>query len=348
MNPRDDQDDPATPTCWALSDGRVGIEIQALGLARALGTEPVNKRIKARGLWPLLPPRFWSSPLRLLATNSDPLAPPWPDLVVGCGRQAVGFNRAIRKAAGGTCFSVQIQDPKVSLSDFDVVVTPRHDGLRGANVIETLGSMHGLSEALLAEAAATFAPRFAHLPPRRIGVLVGGDSRTHKFTTENALTLASRLQAWTEAEPVGLIVTPSRRTGVEQVALLRRALGGLPAEVWDGRGDNPYRAMLALSDSFVVTSDSVNMACEAAFTGKPIHVAPVEGGTEKFARFHRAMAEAGITRPLDAPLEPWTYPPLRETERVAAEIRRRLAERRTEFRRPGPAAPGVDLPSRAG
>ena len=32
-------------TCWVVTDGKVGMEIQAIGLAEALGIEPVVKRI---------------------------------------------------------------------------------------------------------------------------------------------------------------------------------------------------------------------------------------------------------------------------------------------------------------
>ncbi len=45
------------------------------------------------------------------------------------------------------------------------------------------------------------------------------------------------------------------------------------------------------------------------------------------ARFHQALQEAGATRPFTGRLEPWSYPPLRDTETAAAEIRRRLAAR---------------------
>ena len=71
----------------------------------------------------------------------------------------------------------------------------------------------------------------------------------------------------------------------------------MPAFIWDGSGDNPYFGMLGLADAIIVTADSVTMVSEAAATGKPVHVVALEGGSAKFARFHRAMAEAGITRP---------------------------------------------------
>ena len=67
-------------------------------------------------------------------------------------------------------------------------------------------------------------------------------------------------------------MTPSRRTGAEVEAELRKALADTPSYIWDGQGENPYLAVLALADSLITTADSVNMVSEACFTGKPVHV----------------------------------------------------------------------------
>ena len=315
-------------SCWVVSDGRVGIEIQCRGLAEALGFDPAIKRIKTRAPWRWLPPAFWRDPLRALDPAGDRLAPPWPDLVIGTGRQAVAPNLAIRRASGGRTVAIQIQDPKVAPERFDLVIAPEHDGLTGANVIATRGSLHGLTEAHLAVAAARLAPKVDGLPKPRVGVLIGGKSRVHSLPDPLARRLGEGLADMARGQGVGLIVTPSRRTEARTMAILREALAGLPAYVWDGQrddqGDNPYRGILGLADAFVVTGDSVNMVCEAAFTGKPVHTAEVAGGTPKFRHFHAAMERDGITRPFAGRLESWHYAPLRETESVAAEIRRRL------------------------
>ena len=329
------------PLCWVVSDGRAGNETQGLGLARALGFDPTVKRLVIRAPWRWLPPAFWPAPLAAIGPAGDRLAAPWPDVAIGTGRLAVGPVRAIRRASGGRSFAIQILDPKVSPRAFDVVVAPAHDGLAGANVITTRGALNGLTQERLAEAAARLAPRVAHLPRPLVAVLVGGDSRVHRLTAELTRSLAAGLSRLAREEGAGLLVTPSRRTGPENTAILRQALAGLPAEIWDGKGDNPYLGYLALADAFVITADSVNMTCEAAFTGKPIHVAEVAGGTSKFARFHAALREAGVTRPFTGRLESWSYPPMNETAEVAAEIRRRMIERDpARFERLSPAAVG--------
>jgi mitochondrial fission protein ELM1 len=75
-----------------------------------------------------------------------------------------------------------------------------------------------------------------------------------------------------------------------------------------------------------VTADSISMISEAAATGKPVYVIELDGGSRKFARFHQAMRDAGITRPFTGAVETWRYTPPGDTERAAVEIRRRLAK----------------------
>ncbi len=341
-------------SCWVVSDGRVGIEIQAAGLARAIGLDPVIKQLKARSPWGLMPPRLWLDPLKHLHPAGDALAPPWPDVLVGCGRLAVAPSTAVRRAAAGKTFTVQIQAPKVPLDRFDLVVVPRHDRIAGGNVINTLGSMHDFDPKAIAEAASRLPAAYEALPRPRVAVMLGGRSRVHRIRLEDARRLAGHLKAWARDQGAGLMVTASRRTERETLAMLRQELAGWSAVFWTGGDGNPYHGLLGLADRFVVTADSVNMVTEAASTGRPINIAPVTGGTRKFTRFHDAMAEAGITRPLGDTIENWDYVPLRETARVAAEIRQRLAAHApqgTAEAAPAPAeearSSSVDLSRRA-
>ncbi len=44
---------------------------------------------------------------------------------------------AIRRASGGRTVAAQIQDPGVGRDEFDLMVVPEHDRLRGPRVIVT-------------------------------------------------------------------------------------------------------------------------------------------------------------------------------------------------------------------
>lgn len=302
---------------------------QVLGLAEAVGWPFIEKRLAVRSPWRHLAPNLWFQPLSALAPDGDRLSPPWPDLVIACGRNAVAPALAAKRASGGRTLWVQIQDPRFARGKADLLVVPSHDAARGENVITTLGAVHRVTPARLAAEALRFIAVFAALPRPRVAVLIGGDNRVYRFSAEGFAAFADQL-AGLAHRGFGLMVTPSRRTGPAAETLLRARLQGLPAFVWDGTGENPYFGMLGLADAAIVTADSVSMVSEAAATGKPVHVVPLEGGSAKFDRFHQAMTQAGISRPFRGEIEHWTYTPPDDNARAGAAIRDLLARRLAE------------------
>jgi mitochondrial fission protein ELM1 len=284
---------------WVLTDGKAGTRSGALGLAEAVGFPVVEKHVL--------------------------LEPPWPRLIVSAGERSVGPALEIKRRAGDGAFSVHIQHPRIDPARFDLVVVSTHDRLAGPNVRVTIGALHRVTGDLLSDAATRFGPTFAHLPRPLVAVLIGGANRVYRFDGKTAARLADDLAALARSAGCGLLVTASRRTGAANEALLREKLRGLPVAFWDGEGENPYFAYLALADALVVTGDSVNMVSEACYTGKPVHVFRLPGGTgSKFERFHEALAELGATRPFTGRLETWPCTPLDERTALAEEIRRRL------------------------
>ncbi len=316
---------PAGTATWVISDGTIGMEIQSLALARTIGAEPVLKRVAPRLPWRALPARAWAFPFLSLGPDSDPIEPPWPDLVIGTGRIAAALSSAIRRASGGRTFTVQMQDPHLPPDRFDLIVVPEHDGYAAPNAVATMGSMHQVTEARLDDARATWAPRFAHLRRPLVVAIIGGSNRRYRLDVDDAARLGRSLAPL--AEEHGLAVTPSRRTGKPQEAAIAHALAATDAYVWDGSGDNPYIGLLSLADAFVVTSDSTNMATEALATGKPVHVVHLPGKPGKFGVFHAALERRGYTRPFNGAIESWSYAAPDDTERVARIVRERLAER---------------------
>ena len=310
---------------WVLTDGRAGTRNQALGLADAVGLPFEEKLIRSAPPWRWLPPVLWPPGVLGVGPRGDPLAPPWPDLVISSGGRAVGPALAVRKRSGNRTFCVHVTNPRVDPARFDLVAAALHDRLSGPNVVVTLGALNRVTGRRLDEAASRFAPLFENLPRPLVAVLVGGSNRVYRMTAETMQRMASDLASMATESGAGLLVTTSRRTGADNEATLRRALNGLPSWFWDGGGENPYFGFLALADAIVVTADSVSMVSEACATGKPVHVVSLEGGKRsKFALFHRALEDAGYTRPFRRALETWQYQPLDETARVAAEVRRRM------------------------
>ena len=320
-----------TRSCWVVTDGKAGMESQCLGLAERLaellpgGLEVTVKRIHLRLPWRVAVPWLTLGVRHAISPKGDLLAPPWPDILIATGRKSVPAPLAARKATGGRCFTVQIQNPRISFNNFSLVVLPEHDRHTGPNVVRTKGALHRVSPARLTEEAARFRGQVTDLPAPHIVAVLGGPNAAYRFDVQEARSLGRELAALARDTGGSLLVTPSRRTGAANEGALAEVIANVPHIMWNHEGENPYYGWLGLADAVVVSCDSVNMVCEAAATGKPVHVAMLPGGSAKFDHFHAMMREAGLTRPFAGRLEQWDYQPLDETGRVAAIIAEQLA-----------------------
>ncbi len=312
--------------CWVLSDGKAGDEAQCLGVAERLGLRPEIRRVAPRPPFAWLMPWGPIDPAEAPDRPGSPLAPPWPSIAIASGRRTVAYLRRIKQEAGRAVTTVFLKDPRTGTGAADVIWVPEHDRLRGANVLATLTSPHLIAPERLAEARLRRPPWLAEGRPN-VGVILGGDSRHHRFTPADIEALASALDRFA-AEGANLIVTASRRTPsalAEAAKALCRRTGGY---FWDGAGENPYLAILAHADHLVVTADSVNMLGEAAATGRPIHLFTPSGGHTKISSFVSGLTRHGAVRPLGSRLETWAYQPLDATPAIAVAVAKAFAARR--------------------
>lgn len=312
-------------SCWVVTDGRAGIEAQALGLAEAAAEfcaiEISIKRISVQAPFRSLPRAFWGDPFSRLGADSAPLAPPWPDLWLGCGRLSVPFSVAVKKKSPST-FVVQLQNPRAPLSNFDLVIAPEHDGLSAPNVVSIIGpTMRVRNRALTAAPDA-----------KKIAVLIGGPNRVFRLDEEDAAMMSDKLLRLA-GEGYSLFVTTSRRTPGAVARVFEERLAGIARVFW--RADcgenaaNPYPAILDGAGAVLVTEDSVNMAAEAASTGAPVLVlrlrrAPFRSAA-KFDAFHESLMKRGALKYFDGEIERFSYSPLDETKLAARELIGRLA-----------------------
>jgi hypothetical protein len=273
---------------------------QARGLAQAVADTVEERTVRLAAPWRWLPPRLVPHPLERQQAGSDRLAPPWPDLLVTCGRRSVPFSLAIRKASAGKTITVHIQDPLRSAADFDLVVALAHDPIAPApNVLKTITAMHDVTAARLAAAADRWEERLAPLGRPLLGVAIGGPTRRSRFTLSDARALASSLLEKRRAG-FGLAITPSRRTPKAVRRLLEETFAGdAGVFLWDLEGENPYFAILARADRLVVTGDSVSMVSEAIATGAPVEVFDLGQGRHEL--FLDTLVEGGLATRLGDP-----------------------------------------------
>jgi mitochondrial fission protein ELM1 len=303
---------------WAIAEGYAGLQAQALGLAEAAGLVPEVRTLRPLQPWRSIAPAWWPAPLSAVAPEA--LAPPLPELLIGCGGKAAAVLAALRRMAR----AVIVQHPRMNPCRFDLIVAPRHDGLTGPNVLVTRTAIHRASPARLAEAGAVWAPRLAHLPRPLVAVLVGGSNGRYRLDEAAGRALAKQFAGMMRADRVGLMLTPSRRTDPAVTMFLAERLRPLGAFVWDGEGENPYFGMLAHADAIVATIDSMSMLSEAAATGAPLLLATLPGRSRRQGEFLRALIADGRARPYRGRFEHWPVSPIDDTPEAAAEMCRRL------------------------
>ncbi len=314
------------PTCWVIFDaGKVGTGNQCIGLAEALGLEPKVFEITARFPWKYLIPQMWFNSIKgIVDQNGQFLQPPWPDVIIAAGRASAAPVAAIRKLSGGKTKAIQLQSPMMSSKHFDIVVAPQHDLYYGANVLQTKGALHRVTRERLANEAERVKDTLVDLPRPLVTVLIGGTNRRYSLTPAVVQDLKKKLKHWVDTYGVGIAILPSRRTELENRDELVEAFKDMPAVIWDSKSENPYFGYLGLADFIVVTSDSVSMASEACFTGKPVYIYHLPGGAAISARFHKLFEKEGYTRPMGKSLESWEYPVLDQFSEVVTEVKKRL------------------------
>ncbi|MEM8615739.1 MAG: mitochondrial fission ELM1 family protein, partial [Pseudomonadota bacterium] len=246
--------------------------------------------------------------------------PPWPFLWLAAGRRSAPYTRLVRRRSQEATFTVQILDPKTDPSAFDLVIAPEHDGLTGTNVIRTVGSPSHFSTDRLNTARHTFA-HLESVSEKSAIVILGGNSKTHTFTQQACKRITTALEHLAN-EGWHLRLTTSRRTPHSVTAALRQTAERIGAAFWanEADGPNPYLGWLLHSQVALVTEDSANMLCDAAWHGLPVHMLRLEGRSTKFDRLHTSLIERSCARWFDGTLENWGYPPLREADRVADAI----------------------------
>ncbi|WP_416879040.1 mitochondrial fission ELM1 family protein [Litorimonas sp.] len=306
---------------WVISDGRRGIENQALGLAEAsarLRPFSFTKHVLTPGM------AFKAAtPLMQFALKNRPadygLPRETPDLVIGCGRQAIAALLAIKRTIP-TCFTVYIQDPKIDPDRFDLVIAPQHDNLSGRNVETMIGSPNRVTRDEIIKETLAFETQLNRFSMPRAALLIGGPSKRFQFTQadhQNHISAANDLLS----KGYSLLITTSRRTP-DWVQKDYSDLAKGNDKIWlhTGEGENPYFAFLGGAEIILVTEESTNMLTEAAATGKAVFTLPLSGDAGKFKQLHEALTDKCHLHPYSGDPTAPDYPPLDETARLAEKL----------------------------
>ena len=310
-----------------MTTGEAGFRTQARGLATAIAPDARELVVDLRSPWRLLPGHMTPAPLSMLTRSSDRLAPPWPDLLVSCGRRTTALSIAVRKASGGRTVTVHVQDPLTKAAAFDLIVAMDHDPVSGPNVLKVPTALHDVTPTKLQAAAETWRGRLNPAGAPLVGVVLGGATRRQAFTPMQMQGLITGLTRLQQAG-ARVAITPSRRTPEEVLALFATRFGSDEnAWLWDGQGENPYLGILGLAGRLVVTSDSVSMISEALATTAAVEIFG-PAGNARHAQFLDGLVERRRVRRFEGDPNPGPVGgPIDATGIAADALRQRLAER---------------------
>ena len=302
-----------------LTEGMHGMISQVEGLAKALDLDFIHEKIELNNFWKFIPPKL--TPIQNFVFKND--INKNFNIVISCGRKSVIPSIFLKKKFKNKIINVHIQDPKVSLSHFDFVVVPEHDGLTGKNVINSKGAIHYLRDNELDENMSYLKSRLNK--EKIVSLIVGGPNQYYDYKDIEVEKIFSKIKKNFIDSGYQLIFIPSMRTPKSVIDSAINYFDKNQVIITD-IDKKAYLSSLRLANYIVVTCDSTSMISEAAITGKPIYIAqmPPTKNNNRFQKFFEMFKKLNIIKDLDDKLEDWKYEKLNETDRISGYIKSKI------------------------
>ena len=303
-----------------LTEGLHGMISQAEGLAKALDSDYIHEKIELNNFWKLIPPAL--TPVKGFVFKNS-IGKDF-DIIISCGRKSVIPSIFLKKNSKKKTINIHIQNPKISLKNFDFVIIPDHDGISGSNVINTKGAIHYLTNKEINDSKDYLLNKIEKNKDV-ITLVLGGPTKYYNYSNNNMLDIFSKINKRLKEYNLQLIIIPSNRTPKKTIQLAKEYFSE-GCIVIDKVDKSAYLSSLALAKYIIVTCDSTSMISEAALTGKPLYVAmipPLRNDT-RFEKFRNLFERLNIIKKLEDKLETWNYEKLNEADRIASEIKKKI------------------------
>ena len=305
-----------------LTEGMHGMISQVEGLAKALNTAYSHKIVRLSFPWNLIPPQY--TPVsqivlkdKIYITNNET-----PDLIISCGRKSV-IPSIFLKRQNSNIFTIHIQDPKVRFENFDAIVAPEHDNLKGDNIYTSKGAIHYITELEISKAKQYLVEKINS--EKIVSLILGGPNKYYSFNDDQIINIFNQIKSIFVSKGYKVIIIPSMRTPKETINLAIKEMGS-SGYVVNKVDKQAYLSAYALANYVIVTCDSTSMISEAATSGKPIFVAHMKEkkNNYRFKRFFELFRQMGIIRDLGEKVENWTYNKHNEAQRIALELKNKI------------------------
>ena len=302
-----------------LTQGMHGMISQVEGLAKALNLNYKHQEIKLKKFWNFIPPFLTPPSMSVLDTKFifD------SKVIISCGRKSVIPSIALKKKYREKVFTIHIQDPKISVEKFDLIICPEHDNLTANNVIKTTGAIHYLSEKEILKERNYL--QIDKENKKIVALILGGPNKYYSFSEKEIDFLFNKIKTIFTNDKFKLVIIPSYRTPSDIIKKAFNSFGHdhMVIKEIDKRA---YLSALSISDYIVVTCDSTSMISEAAITGKPIYVAQMTAKKNnlRFQKFFSQFKQLNIIKDLTDKIDLWSYDKLDEVNRISPLINEKI------------------------
>jgi len=303
-----------------LTEGMHGMISQAEGLAKALDLDFIHEKIEINNFWKLLPPKI--TPAQNFVFKNKIYQD--FNVLISCGRKSVIPSVYLKNKYKNKIINIHIQDPKVSLNNFDFIVVPEHDGLIGKNVLTSKGAIHYLTNDELEQNENYLKSRVDN-QKKIVTFIIGGPNKYYSYDDKIIDKVFVKIENNFIKKNYQAIIVPSMRTPKN---IIQKAQNYFDKNqiVISNIDKRAYLSSLKLADHIVVTCDSTSMISEAAITGKPIYVIqmPEIKSNQRFKDFFNLFESLNIIKNLETSIESWDYKKLDETNRISSYIKDKI------------------------
>ena len=226
-----------------------------------------------------------------------------PSIIITTGRRMAGTSIALKSILKNNVKTIHIQNPKLSPNNFDLLLIPEHDKIRGKNIIQTKGALCFFEEKDIKKFKE---PNLNKIKTKKSTVLlmVGGNSKKQKPNSSEYFKLSTKVIQGIKNLDAQLIVSFSRRTPNKAIKILQSTFSKhlKDFKILSSDENKLYPKILKIIDYTIVTSDSVNMISELATLSKPLFIFHFSKENRKISFFISNLRKLNIVQDYEGDL----------------------------------------------
>jgi len=276
-----------------LTEGAHGMVSQVEGLAKALKLDFNHCFVNLKKPWKYFP-------INLVPVSKSVIDGKIPDqienqVLISCGKNSI-ISSLFLKRNNKNLFNIHIQNPKINFSNFDLIVAPEHDQIKGNNVLNTFGALHYITKQEIDNSSNVFSKYNLSENDKIVSLILGGPNRYYDFNEIDLGNIFLLIKDNFLDKNFKLILVRSRRTPDNIIDFAKKFFLD-SAVIIDFVSKEFYLSALKLSKTIIVTCDSTSMISECAITQKPIFVAKMRAKrrNNRFEYFLNSFREKGLS-----------------------------------------------------